>query len=62
MKHGGIANSYEYVADERFRNNIDKHANGTAVFVSKAIAGVLRQVILKCLRNEALLFLMVNHI
>ena len=26
-----------YVADERFRNNIDKHALGTAVFVSRAI-------------------------
>lgn len=26
-----------YVADERFRNNIDKHAEGTAEFVSKAI-------------------------
>ena len=27
-----------YVADERFRQNIDKHADGTAAFVSKAIA------------------------
>ncbi len=27
-----------YVADERFRNNIDKHAAGTAAFVSEAIA------------------------
>ena len=27
-----------YVADERFKNNIDKHADGTAEFVSKAIA------------------------
>ena len=27
-----------YVADERFKSNIDKHANGTAVFISKAIA------------------------
>lgn len=27
-----------YVADERFKNNIDKHADGTAKFVSKAIA------------------------
>ena len=27
-----------YVADERFRNNIDKHADGTAAFISKAIA------------------------
>ncbi len=26
-----------YVADERFRNNIDKHAPGTADFVSRAI-------------------------
>ena len=27
-----------YVADERFKNNIDKHAEGTASFVSEAIA------------------------
>ena len=26
-----------YVADERFRNNIDKHADGTAAFISEAI-------------------------
>ena len=26
-----------YVLDERFKNNIDKHGEGTAVFVSKAI-------------------------
>ena len=26
-----------YVADERFQNNIDKHADGTAAYVSKAI-------------------------
>ncbi len=26
-----------YVADERFKNNIDKHADGTAAFISKAI-------------------------
>ena len=26
-----------YVADERFKNNIDQHALGTAEFVSKAI-------------------------
>lgn len=26
-----------YVADERFKNNIDKHSVGTAEFVSKAI-------------------------
>ena len=27
-----------YVADERFRNNIDKHADGTAAFLCEAIA------------------------
>ena len=27
-----------YVADERFKNNIDKYASGTAEFVSKTIA------------------------
>ena len=27
-----------YVADERFKNNIDKHADGTAAFVRDAIA------------------------
>ncbi|MBQ5652937.1 MAG: MerR family transcriptional regulator, partial [Peptococcaceae bacterium] len=27
-----------YTADERFKNNIDKHADGTAAFVSEAIA------------------------
>ena len=26
-----------YVADERFKRNIDKHAEGTAVFISEAI-------------------------
>ena len=26
-----------YVADERFKANIDKHGNGTAEYVSKAI-------------------------
>jgi metal-responsive CopG/Arc/MetJ family transcriptional regulator len=26
-----------YVADERFKNNIDKHAIGTAEYISKAI-------------------------
>ena len=26
-----------YVADERFKNNIDKHAEGTAEFISEAI-------------------------
>ncbi len=27
-----------YVADERFKENIDKHADGTAEFISEAIA------------------------
>ena len=27
-----------YIADERFQNNIDKHADGTAAYVSEAIA------------------------
>ena len=27
-----------YVADERFKNNIDKHAEGTAEFISGAVA------------------------
>jgi len=27
-----------YIADERFKNSIDKHADGTAAFVSDAIA------------------------
>ena len=27
-----------YVADERFRNNIDKHSDGTATFICEAIA------------------------
>ena len=27
-----------YVADERFKNNIDKHADGTAAFIRDAIA------------------------
>ena len=26
-----------YVGDERFKKNIDKHAEGTAEFISKAI-------------------------
>ena len=26
-----------YVADERFKNNIDKHADGTAAFICQAI-------------------------
>ena len=29
--------SQMYVADERFKNNIDKHAGGTAEFVGEAI-------------------------
>ena len=32
-----------YVADERFKQNIDKHADGTAVFVSEAIACYSKQ-------------------
>ena len=31
-----------YVADERFKNNIDKYADGTADFVSKAIACLIK--------------------
>ena len=27
-----------YVADERFKNNIDKHAEGTATFICRAIS------------------------
>ena len=27
-----------YVLDDRFKNNIDKHADGTAAFISEAIA------------------------
>ena len=27
-----------YIADERFKNNIDKHADGTAEFICEAIA------------------------
>ena len=27
-----------YVADERFKNNIDKHTPGTAAFISESIA------------------------
>lgn len=33
-----------YVADERFKNNIDKHTPGTADFVSKAIKSVLYEM------------------
>ena len=32
-----------YVADERFKNNIDKHAAGTAEFISRAIAHYCRK-------------------
>ena len=32
-----------YVADERFKNNIDKHAPGTAAFISEAIATYCRK-------------------
>ena len=31
-----------YVADERFKNNIDKHGDGTAAFVSEAIEILLK--------------------
>ena len=32
-----------YVADERFRNNIDKHGDGTAVFIREAIFAYCRK-------------------
>ena len=32
-----------YVADERFKNNIDKHTPGTAVFISEVIAAYCRK-------------------
>ena len=32
-----------YAADERFRNNIDKHAEGTAAYVREAIACYCRK-------------------
>ena len=32
-----------YVADERFQNNIDKHADGTAAFICEAIAVYCRK-------------------
>ena len=32
-----------YVADERFKNNIDKHADGTAAFICAAIGTYCRQ-------------------
>ena len=31
-----------YVADDRFRGNIDKHGEGTAAFISEAIAAYCR--------------------
>ena len=34
-----------YVADERFKNNIDKHADGTAAFVSEAIRAYCEVII-----------------
>ncbi len=32
-----------YTADERFRSNIDKHADGTAAFICKAIKAYCRK-------------------
>ena len=32
-----------YVADERFKNNIDKHTPGTAAFISQAITAYCRK-------------------
>ncbi|MBR2405600.1 MAG: TipAS antibiotic-recognition domain-containing protein [Clostridia bacterium] len=32
-----------YVTDERFKNNIDKHATGTAAFISQAITAYCRK-------------------
>ncbi len=32
-----------YVADERFKNNIDKHADGTAAFICEAIEAYCRK-------------------
>ena len=32
-----------YVADERFKNNIDKYADGTATFIREAIAAYCRK-------------------
>lgn len=32
-----------YVADERFKNNIDQHASGTAAFISESIATYCRK-------------------
>ena len=36
-----------YVADERFKNNIDKHASGTAKFICQAIEAIARNEELK---------------
>lgn len=36
-----------YVGDERFKNNIDQHADGTAEFVCKAIASYCTQAAIK---------------
>ena len=33
-----------YIADERFKNNIDKHGEGTAEFASEAIAAYCKTV------------------
>ena len=32
-----------YIADERFKNNIDKHTHGTAAFISESIATYCRK-------------------
>lgn len=32
-----------YVTDERFKNNIDKHGDGTAVFISEAISAFVKK-------------------
>lgn len=32
-----------YVADERFKNNIDKHTPGTAAFISESIASYCKK-------------------
>lgn len=32
-----------YVADERFKSNIDRHADGTAVFICEAIGAYCRK-------------------
>lgn len=40
-----------YVADERFKNNIDKHADGTAAFICDAIDVYCHKERLNCLIN-----------